>query len=167
MNYEVFKMLDYGGKECNNDPEYLRDKCNEEDLIKKSFETVNCTWPFSSNKENICQEVEKAKLAHDIGMQHYRKKPKKCLDPCTYLKITSYQYGRFPNNNPKVTFKFPEFVRVTQAYYSYKRINLIAEIGGYVGLFLGVSVYQITTIVDKISSVFTNFPKMKGCVRQI
>ena len=42
-------------------------------------------------------------------------------------------------------------MRITRAYYSYQRINLIAEIGGYVGLFLGVSVIQITNVVDHAS----------------
>ena len=43
-----------------------------------------------------------------------------------------------------------EVITVTQDQYSYNWLNLVAEVGGYVGLFLGLSVYQVTDLVDKI-----------------
>ena len=42
---------------------------------------------------------------------------------------------------------FPESFEVHKAYYAYDELSLIAEIGGYVGLFLGSSVYQITDLL--------------------
>ena len=39
---------------------------------------------------------------------------------------------------------------VTENYPIYEFITLVAEIGGYVGLFLGVSVYQISTLFDYV-----------------
>ena len=47
-----------------------------------------------------------------------------------------------------IQFLFPESIRVQRAYYAYSGVSLIAEIGGYVGLFLGWSVYQITDVVE-------------------
>lgn len=43
-------------------------------------------------------------------------------------------------------------VTIFQAKYDYSFESMIAEIGGYVGLFLGVSVYQITGLIDYILS---------------
>ena len=43
---------------------------------------------------------------------------------------------------------FEENIKVTRDYYIYTKINLIAEIGGYVGLFLGVSVNQVINLID-------------------
>ena len=131
------------------------------------METVDCTWPFSSNKEKICENVEDAKIAYEIGMKHYRKKSNDCLDPCNFLKIDSNELGVFSSLNPEISFKFPEFIRITRAYYSYTRINLIAEIGGYVGLFLGISVYQFTNIIDKIYSIITNMVETRGSVTKV
>ena len=49
-----------------------------------------------------------------------------------------------------VLIYFEENIKVTRDYYIYTKINLIAEIGGYVGLFLGVSVNQLTNLIDFI-----------------
>ena len=45
---------------------------------------------------------------------------------------------------------FKRNIKVTEAQYLYSGLSLIAEVGGYVGLFLGVSVNQITILVDKL-----------------
>ena len=49
------------------------------------------------------------------------------------------------------TFKldFSQYIKVTEAYYSYTELELIAEFGGYVGLFLGISVFDINRIFSK------------------
>ena len=41
-----------------------------------------------------------------------------------------------------------EHIKVTDEQYLYSGLSLIAEIGGYVGLFLGVSVNQIIDLAD-------------------
>ena len=38
--------------------------------------------------------------------------------------------------------------------YAYTWLSLVAEVGGYVGLFLGVLVYQVTNVIDIISKIF-------------
>ena len=49
----------------------------------------------------------------------------------------------------RLLFHFSDLITVTNEYYSYIWLNLLAEAGGYVGLFLGFSVYQITDLLDK------------------
>ena len=51
-------------------------------------------------------------------------------------------------NGKEIRFMFPESIKVQAAFYVYKELSLIAEVGGYVGLFLGWSVYQITDLLD-------------------
>ena len=48
----------------------------------------------------------------------------------------------------KVSFK--ENIKVTTGYYLYSGLSLVAEVGGYVGLFLGVSVNQISNLFECI-----------------
>lgn len=50
----------------------------------------------------------------------------------------------------RLEFRFFEMVTVTNEYYSYIWLNLLAEAGGYVGLFLGYSVFQVTDVLDKL-----------------
>ena len=44
--------------------------------------------------------------------------------------------------------RYPETTKISTDQYAYTWLNLVAEVGGYVGLFLGYSVYQMTDLVD-------------------
>ena len=57
----------------------------------------------------------------------------------------------FSNAIATLKINFEEVIKVTRDYYTYTEISLIAEIGGYVGLFLGVSVNQVTYLMDFIA----------------
>ena len=48
----------------------------------------------------------------------------------------------------KIIFK--EVITVSYDQFSYIWLNLVAEVGGYVGLFLGFSVFQVTDIVEML-----------------
>ena len=41
---------------------------------------------------------------------------------------------------------FNEFTQVINAHYTYTELELLAEFGGYVGLFLGYSVLNLTDV---------------------
>ena len=49
------------------------------------------------------------------------------------------------------SFHFSLCQKVTQGQELYSLLSMVAEIGGYVGLFLGVSVNQITDLMDSFS----------------
>ena len=40
-------------------------------------------------------------------------------------------------------------IKVTQSQFLYDGLSLVAEIGGYVGLFLGVSVVDVNKMIQK------------------
>ena len=52
--------------------------------------------------------------------------------------------------NPTIKIIFNEIITVSNEDYSYIWLNLVAEVGGYVGLFLGLSVFQMTDLVDML-----------------
>ena len=45
-------------------------------------------------------------------------------------------------------------VKVTQSKFLYDGLTLMAEIGGYVGLFLGISVVHINEMIHKVWKSF-------------
>ena len=49
----------------------------------------------------------------------------------------------------KMEISTRENIKFTEAHLLYSVLSMIAEIGGYVGLFLGVSIIQINHIFDK------------------
>ena len=48
----------------------------------------------------------------------------------------------------KVSVSFEEVITITNDQYSYIWLNFVAEAGGYVGLFLGYSVFQASDLLD-------------------
>ena len=51
---ELFEMKNDGGKPCNEDHMYDKDKCMDEAFEKYIVERYGCTTPFGQNKNNIC-----------------------------------------------------------------------------------------------------------------
>ena len=65
---------------------------------------------------------------------------------------TNSDMGNIPNDtvtyNRSVQIFLNELIEVSYDQYSYIWLNLVAEVGGYVGLFLGFSVFQVTDLMD-------------------
>ena len=53
-------------------------------------------------------------------------------------------------SNGTVSLYFQRYIKVTHTHWSYTGITLLAEVGGYVGLFLGISVNQMSNVFEKI-----------------
>ena len=49
----------------------------------------------------------------------------------------------------RLELNFQKFIKVTDSFWSYSTLSLLAEVGGYVGLFLGISLNQITKFIEK------------------
>ena len=53
-----------------------------------------------------------------------------------------------------ITLIFDKFIVTKRARYSYRELELFAELGGYVGLFLGISVMHLKDVFDKFLSYY-------------
>ena len=71
-----------------------------------------------------------------------------CPYPCTFTR-TSIRDKNAQYSQGKTQLVFNNLVKTTQSRYSYRELELLAEFGGYVGLFLGYSVFSITDLMDK------------------
>ena len=148
INYEVYHMIDdTDDQPCVKEIDYDKDTCSDTLVFKESMEKVNCTWPFLQNKNHICTEVDSTIKAMRIGTNE--RKRSKCPNPCNYIKITTIpSIGHHKKADKLLQFYLQHRIKVHKAYYAYDEVSLLAEIGGYVGLFLGYSVYQITDMFD-------------------
>ena len=153
IRYEIRELIDYGGDPCNTDKNYQLDVCYAKETEKRSLTTVGCITPYGSNKTNICTDVNNGKVALDIyrnfsfsDSMNYEE----CYYPCSYLIVSSKNPAIYSSNSSlgKVTLYFPQLIQETKTQYTYSWLSLIAEIGGYVGLFLGISINQITNLFD-------------------
>ena len=73
-----------------------------------------------------------------------------CPQPCTMFKMNPRTTGMALYNGivNYLDIRYPETTKISTDQYAYTWLNLVAEVGGYVGLFLGYSVYQMTDLVD-------------------
>ena len=150
-------MLDFQGVPCNNKKGYRLDKCVLNELEKESLKIIGCVSPFGITKDNICEDEQVSKKAFLLYKRFKNKEDLtklSCLEPCTYMsvkiiKATALEKSRVEEIGT-VLLHFNGQVHETVAYYSYDDLSFIAEIGGYVGLFLGASMYQTADLFDTI-----------------
>ena len=73
-----------------------------------------------------------------------------CKQSCTYTSIETRKDNEIDKFNGQnvLLLVFKEKVKKIESFYLYSWLSLLAEIGGYVGLFLGISVVQITKLIN-------------------
>ena len=168
VEYSLYKMLDFQGVPCNNEKGYLLDKCVLNGLEKESLKMIGCVTPFGITKENICQDKQVAKKAFQLYREFRRHywdlKNVTCLEPCSYMNIKIIKASETKGDKylvdrgrGEVLLNFNGRVHETVAYYSYDELSFIAEIGGYVGLFLGTSIYQTADLFQFLTGVLQRF----------
>ena len=115
------------------------------------MDEIGCTTPFGVNLDHICMDLNKSKKAKDLYdlFHHKTHQIKNCHYPCKFIKIGVRPFRKRSNYNT-TKLDFDKFIKVTKAVYSYTELELLAEFGGYVGLFLGISVFQASHVVNKI-----------------
>ena len=102
------------------------------------------------NKSAICLEQKSGRKAYTIAYNKLTKKTEKyktCPKSCTYMgitlgsKSTNAQVG-----SGRIVLKLEQYIQVSISSFTYCWLELLAEVGGYFGLFLGVSVNQIVSL---------------------
>ena len=129
---------------------------------------VGCTTPYRPDKSNICTDPEKGKQANDI----YKKVKDNqtfaaslCPRSCRYqiIGLSRYEIGEGEpfnilkgDKNKTLTLTFQKFIKISKSRRSYTFLELIAEVGGYVGLFLGISINQTFDLTWNGFKAFSN-----------
>ena len=158
ISYEIHELLDYGGETCNNDKSYQLDDCNTKEVELDSLDMVGCTNPYALYKTKICTDAYEGEKAIDIYREFMYPDSDNfegCDYPCSYF-IVSGKNSKEYDDSPEVaivSLVFEKLIKETKSYYTYSGLSLIAEIGGYVGLFLGISVNQLINLWDIFDAV--------------
>ena len=119
------------------------------------MEKLGCTTPFGNRLDNICTDKNQSLKAMELFdvMRDKRFKIDECPYPCKFIKsllIPNIIRKIESEANGEFELYFGKFIKVTNSYYSYTELELLAEFGGYVGLFLGVSVSHLNQALDRI-----------------
>ena len=71
----------------------------------------------------------------------------------------SVAFGSYYLRGVTLRIEFPKYIRVSSSYYSYTILELLAEVGGYFGLFLGVSIIQISGLMEILMAKLDQYVK--------
>ena len=113
-----------------------------------------CTSPFGhiGYLNNICTDNATGKQAFDMfeELDDDRLYVPECPYPCDFLMLSAATNKLRGTDEKDLEITFGQYIKVTESYFSYTGLELIAEFGGYVGLFLGVSVFHINQVIIRI-----------------
>ena len=116
------------------------------------METLGCTTPYGLFKDNICTIPEKGLKALKKSLDG--KFIEECEYPCKFLKIKVIENGKVVMPGPSLlNLRFLKYIRVTRSYRSYTPLEMFGEFGGYVGLFLGISIFHLKDLVNHVIKI--------------
>ena len=151
--HQIDNFLKIGDEQCNEDPSYNRDECVIEQLLQIWMERYGCIPPSLGNYDfKVCTNG-------NSSMMREVNKLIDCQKPCKMFKMHAFNekltewlegldLSTLDEIWMKVSVSFEEVITITNDQYSYIWLNLVAEAGGYVGLFLGYSVFQASDLLD-------------------
>ena len=152
IELEVFHVLDYLGQPCCKDDNENYDTCVAKEVDKFILKEYGCTSPFGLNLDNICKDpnIGLNYISQDMmDFENVKYPHHNCSHPCTYMKVKSIEsHIDLDGSSNMLYLNFQGAVTVMRSQYSYNMLSMIAEIGGYVGLFLGYSVLQISGLLE-------------------
>ena len=130
-------------------------------MEKEMLDKVGCTTPSQPDKSQICKQEDEGKRAMQINSKNiYEKTKNDCSNPCSIFSLTTTNIKKYDreelkkNNISWLTLYFPTTVKAYERSYDYSQLSFIAEVGGYVGLFLGVSINRVTNLLDFLVAKF-------------
>ena len=87
LEYELYKVLDMDGDQCNHVKDYAKDACVIEEADQKSMTIFGCTTPFGFEKDMICQDQANATKVLDLYIKAFEgKQEHECMHPCNFIK---------------------------------------------------------------------------------
>ena len=128
-------------------------------MLQESIKSFDCTTIFGEENSSICLDAEKHKLARglfeDIARWNTTEAYKRCPRSCTALLIdlgreTKKSLNIFIHDTSRLVINFGKYIKVFTSHSAYGWLELLAEVGGYFGLFLGVSINQFISIYNQL-----------------
>ena len=90
----------------------------------------------------ICSRNVSKSVVEEYLKQRYTKY-NSCAKPCTVVDIQSTLVSKSESSKPRLMFMFGKTVSVSREVLAYSSLNLVAELGGYLGLTLGLSLMHL------------------------
>ena len=102
-----------------------------------------------------------SKSAAAFYVEHRYDLPASCSMACTTMDVSIWQTSKARNYDEtvfaEVAFRFPDKINIFKEVESYEFLDLVADLGGYLGLTLGLSLLDITGPINNIITKTTGY----------
>ncbi|QQP34739.1 Uncharacterized protein FKW44_022728, partial [Caligus rogercresseyi] len=170
VNYQDARMLiktkEDGSKTCSNE-DY--DTCMYNAMAKHMYGAVDCAVPFIRNNTRICESDYQTNLTFWMFYNRVTNQMKDCADPCSFLIINvgAKNYRVINESYGELFLYYAPKVFLSEENYLYTLLSLLAEIGGYVGLLLGVSFFHVAGVISDILDRKSSIMKPKDALHPL
>ena len=152
--YQLERTLENNEKSCSY---HNYDDCMYSVLYSLMINNTmeNCTVPWIRDNHKICTKPDDINTAFWIGWNRVTNQRNDCGSPCNRLitNLGAKQIIKLKNDVDEdkavLLLYFPQKMLIIKEHFLYKIFNLLGEIGGYVGLFLGYSLFHVATFFNK------------------
>ncbi len=146
VSHEVVHLLPNANKNCT--VSYLNsfDDCILTELFDMMLDQVGCTVPWVKDRTMICVDKKKAVEAFKIYQENRRNQDYICLNSCRFSNVYLGPPILESSGNESLSqaiFYFKRDIKLTEEFEIYSLFSLAADIGAYVGLFLGASMINL------------------------
>lgn len=112
------------------------------------MEKVGCLTPFQNQNEKICTNPENARLAYEVYSKSMMNHS--CMYPCQHLSsLTINRVKEMGGSAGVLWLGFRKYIQVHESKLIYTALDLFAAVGGYVGLFMGISLLHFRDVLVK------------------
>lgn len=154
----VNTLGDLEGHKCNSKMNHNYDTTLYEKIAKENEEHFNCSVPFHPSITSqltrrpieICNNSETGKKAYNNWWDSHNAKTDN-NKPCAEMDISfglPYIDNDKPDNEASIRIYTKSDIKVKSVILYYDITTLLAELGGYIGMLLGISVVDFTIICN-------------------
>ena len=151
VSHEVITQLEKPGK-CIAITKKYYDRCIIEKMHELMINETGCTVPWVTDKNEICSNLNSSKIAFQIYTENRRNQNNICPNSCNFtdINLSPPIVENDQNSIARIVFYFKQDIKTSHEYLTYTELSMIAEIGGYVGLMLGISFVNIGSLINKL-----------------
>ncbi|XP_040576980.1 uncharacterized protein [Lepeophtheirus salmonis] len=142
------------------------DHCMYQRITDLMVDQLGCVSPWVKNTSfEICKESTKMNASFWITYQRITNQESDCPNPCNFLLISVGDKNVLLRNGSKYAYIFYYFaprVTISKENYLYSGLSVFAEIGGYMGLLMGISLFNSAEWIGNIIQNKINKYKTKN-----
>ena len=139
---------------CQETISQSRDECFYGKLHQLLMKQAGCTIPWLPDKSNICMNSTTGQFVRNLYGSSNMNTEENCTMTCTTSEtffypptIEPYWYG---NTSGAIKIFFREQIKYSKEYYIQNELLVFANIGGLLGLMLGLSLLNLRDLINSL-----------------